>query len=113
MPLVLSGAVDLYLAQSRHQYNTLQDAFPQLGGAGVDLLNDLLAYDPTLRLTARGALRHQYFRSSPFPRDVDFMPTFPTLHDDMMAQEQQQQQYGQQKGFSDGKAQSKNAVGVR
>jgi hypothetical protein len=37
------------------------------------------------------------------------MPTFPTLHDDMMVQEQQQQiQLGQQKGLLDGKTRPNN-----
>ncbi len=87
MPLVKSGAVDLFRAQSRHPYNTLQDLYPHLNPSGIDLLNDLLAYDPSVRITARAALRHAYFRCSPFPRDVDLMPTFPTLHDDMMEKE--------------------------
>ena len=47
---------------------------------GLELLNQLLLYDPTVRISARDALRHSYFRVKPYPKETDLMPTFPSLH---------------------------------
>ena len=91
LPLVVDGSVNLHREQGRYQYNTLDDLFPQLSREGVDLLNALLTFDPDVRATARQASRHRYFEVSPLPKEADFMPTFPTHHDEMMAQQQQQQ----------------------
>jgi serine/threonine protein kinase len=53
---------------------------PDLSEQGLDLLNSLLAYDPSKRLTAREAPRHAYFREKPVPKEPGMMPTFPTRH---------------------------------
>lgn len=37
--------------------------FPYLTTAGIDLISQLLTYDPDKRITAEEALQHPYFRS--------------------------------------------------
>ena len=54
--------------------------FPALSLAGQELLNGLLTYDPTRRLTARQALRHHYFQQLPLPLEPETMPIFPSAH---------------------------------
>ncbi|OQR89734.1 hypothetical protein THRCLA_09607 [Thraustotheca clavata] len=50
---------------------------------GLDLLHQLLTYDPKKRLSASEALKHPYFHEKPFPKDIGMMPTFPSQHPDM------------------------------
>jgi hypothetical protein len=38
-------------------------------------------------MQGRDAVRHTYFSVSPYPKEPDLMPTFPTRHDDMMSSE--------------------------
>lgn len=40
----------------------LRDICPNLDPLGLDLLGRMLVYDPQLRITARAALTHDYFR---------------------------------------------------
>ena len=55
--------------------------FPSLSAAGVDLLTSMLTYDPSKRITASAALRHEYFTQLPYPLPLDDMPKFPSAHD--------------------------------
>ena len=72
--------------------------------SGIDLFHLFLAYDPKKRITvtllfiirvailtitllllfyylkASSALQHSYFRMSPYPKEAELMPTFPTNH---------------------------------
>ncbi|CAM9403977.1 unnamed protein product [Discosporangium mesarthrocarpum] len=78
MPHVRCGKVDLMSIS--HRYNTLAAMLPHVGKSGVDLLSDMLTYDPEKRLTPREAQRHAYFNDKPYPKSPDMMPTFPTRH---------------------------------
>jgi len=87
MAQVLNRRVNLPLEQSQHPHNNIWQAVsaslaPSSRHEGVDLINQLLLYNPSVRISAHNALRHAYLHSRPFPSDVDFMPTFPSLHDD-------------------------------
>lgn len=62
-------------------YNYLEQEFPQLSKSGLSLLNGLLTYDPDKRLTARQAVKHDYFTEAPFPKLPQDMPVFPSAHD--------------------------------
>ncbi|GLC35621.1 hypothetical protein PLESTF_001395400 [Pleodorina starrii] len=62
-------------------YNFLRRQLPQLSEQGLNLLNGLLTYDPARRMTARQALRHEFFREKPYPKQPADMPTFPSSHD--------------------------------
>eukprot|EP00033_Pygsuia_biforma_P003211 GCRY01003522.1.p1 GENE.GCRY01003522.1~~GCRY01003522.1.p1 ORF type:complete len:344 (+),score=61.16 GCRY01003522.1:190-1221(+) len=74
----LPGVNSLHLPDQ--PYNDLKERFPYLSDSGVDLLDGLLTYDPTKRLTAKQALHHPYLTSeTPLPKPAELMPTFPEL----------------------------------
>jgi len=52
---------DYNLAFPQYQPKDLGALLPQLDGAGVDLLQKMLAYDPSRRISAFAALEHPYF----------------------------------------------------
>nr|XP_024363927.1 cyclin-dependent kinase G-2-like [Physcomitrium patens] len=70
---------------TKQPYNKLREKFPAtsfsgrptLSEKGFDLLNRLLTYDPSKRITAEEALKHDWFREVPLPKAKEFMPTFP------------------------------------
>ncbi|ETV78908.1 CMGC/CDK protein kinase, variant 1, partial [Aphanomyces astaci] len=69
---------------SLYVYNHIPKLFEtHLSAAGLELLQGMLTYDPSKRITASSALRHPYFDERPFPKEVGMMPTFPSQHDDM------------------------------
>lgn len=79
LPLVKLGTVKLR-TEVEFSYSNLRDTFPRLSSEGLDLLNIMLAYDPMKRVPAKGAIRHAYFDVSPYPKEAELMPTFPTNH---------------------------------
>lgn len=87
--LVKSSAVDLAREQRLHPYNNLSDRLPGLHSAGLGLLDSLLTYRPRHRLSARDALQHAYFTTRPLGVAEDFMPTFPSFHDEDVEQQRQ------------------------
>ncbi|XP_060606555.1 cyclin-dependent kinase 11B-like isoform X2 [Ruditapes philippinarum] len=63
---------------TEYPYNTLRNKFGQyLSDQGFNLLNRFLTYNPTKRITAGEALKHEYFRESPVPIDPSMFPTWP------------------------------------
>ena len=56
--------------------NSLQEKFPSLSIAGIDLISKLLNYDPSKRITARNALNHEYFRENPIAVSEIILPYF-------------------------------------
>lgn len=61
-----------------HPYNVLRNRFgATLTDVGFDLLNRLLTYDPAQRITAHGALKHDFFKEAPSPVDPSMFPTWP------------------------------------
>jgi cell division cycle 2-like protein len=64
------------------QQINIANNMPVLSKTGLDLLNQMLEYDPKLRITAEEALQHPYFKESPLPKNKLMMPTFPaTVHE--------------------------------
>ena len=55
-----------YILSLPSRYNNIRSLFPWLSSEGIELLNELMLYDPAKRLTARQALRHPYFREKPY-----------------------------------------------
>ena len=45
----------------------MKERCPQIDNEGIDLLEGLLAYNPKHRLSAKSALAHPWFRTSPYP----------------------------------------------
>ena len=80
LPLVQRGLINLRQEQVAFQFNNLRIIFPSISDSGLNLFLQLLAYDPNKRLTAEAALVHEYFSSSPFPQNLEMMPTFRSLH---------------------------------
>ena len=70
---------------TKQPFNRLREKFPAtafagrptLSEKGFDLLNRLLTYDPSKRITADEARNHEWFREVPLPKRKEFMPTFP------------------------------------
>jgi len=79
-------------------YSFMQQEFPGLSEAGLDLMCRMLCYDPNKRITARGALKHPYFRESPYPKAPHDMPTFPSAHNATTAQAARQPQQAHRGG---------------
>ena len=52
----------------------LRDTFTGAGDDVLDLLQQLLAFDPAQRLTAAQALRHPYFVNAPRPTAPERLP---------------------------------------
>jgi cell division cycle 2-like protein len=53
---------------------------PALTNQGFDLLEKLLHMDPTQRISAEDALKHDYFSEKPLRKHEDMMPTFPATN---------------------------------
>jgi len=71
---------------TEHPYNQLRNRFPAtyLTEEGFKLLNALLAYDPSRRITAISSLSHPWFSEAPLPVDPSMFPTWPAKSE-MMA----------------------------
>jgi len=55
--------------------NMLQDSVNNVSSDGVDLLHQMLAYDPSKRINARDALKHSYFKDL----DKKTLPILPEI----------------------------------
>ena len=63
---------------NEHKYNNLHNKFQQkLTKLGTALMNKFLTYDPSKRITAEEALKHEFFKESPLPVDPSMFPTWP------------------------------------
>lgn len=79
----LPNAKKIQFARQPHNY--LRRQFPAnayagkvaLTNNGFDLLNSMLTYDPTKRITAAEALQHPFFSEAPLPKDPALIQTFP------------------------------------
>lgn len=49
----------------RRPWAEIRNTAAQLGQAGMQLLDEMLCYDPVNRISAKKALRHEYFTNSP------------------------------------------------
>lgn len=59
----------------------LSQRFRQYGTGAVSLLKDLLKLDWRKRINAMDALKHTYFKTSPFPANPSDLPTFEDSHE--------------------------------
>eukprot|EP01091_Cochliopodium_minus_P020649 TRINITY_DN9094_c0_g1_i1.p1 TRINITY_DN9094_c0_g1~~TRINITY_DN9094_c0_g1_i1.p1 ORF type:complete len:361 (-),score=100.45 TRINITY_DN9094_c0_g1_i1:19-1101(-) len=59
-------------------YNNLKKVFPDITDKNFDLLNRFLTYDPSKRISASLALKHQYFEENPRAKDKALMSTWPS-----------------------------------
>ena len=78
MPLIALGAISLKDEQAKYPFNSFDIFLPNLSEIGYDLFSKMLAYDQRKRISARAVLRHEYFYTSPYPKEQAFMPTYPT-----------------------------------
>eukprot|EP00116_Pleurobrachia_bachei_P006001 sb/3466263/ len=64
---------------ANHPYNRIGQRFPStmLKPEGFQLLNRLLCYDPTKRITGAEAEEHGWFKEEPLPVDPSMFPTWP------------------------------------
>lgn len=60
-------------------YSNLRAKFRYTTDLGVDLMQKLLCYDPSRRLTAEEALKHPWFTESPLPKHPDMFQSFPSI----------------------------------
>jgi serine/threonine protein kinase len=81
LPLVANGGLDVEAHRRKFVYNNVSEIVPALKSAGVELMNSLLTYDPSRRISAIDALNHDYFTTiPPLPQVEELMPTFPCMH---------------------------------
>ncbi len=57
-----------------HQQGFYLNQFPTAGTIGVDFLMHMLKLDPRQRVTARGALEHEWWTADPRPTDTEKLP---------------------------------------
>ncbi|CAF0886701.1 unnamed protein product [Adineta ricciae] len=68
---------------SNYPYNRLRSRFDvSLSEKGFDLLNKFLTYDPSKRISALAALKHDYFEESPRLIDPSMFPTWPSRNEE-------------------------------
>eukprot|EP00596_Hydrurales_sp_CCMP1899_P004315 CAMPEP_0119048598 /NCGR_PEP_ID=MMETSP1177-20130426/59834_1 /TAXON_ID=2985 /ORGANISM="Ochromonas sp, Strain CCMP1899" /LENGTH=235 /DNA_ID=CAMNT_0007024725 /DNA_START=384 /DNA_END=1088 /DNA_ORIENTATION=+ len=85
MPMIASGKLNLRREQEKYPYNNLNVIFPKISSVGYDLFQNMLAFDPKKRISAKDCLVHEYFYSTPYPKEQAFMPTYPTEHGEAVA----------------------------
>ena len=49
---------------------SFEELFPQLSRAAIDLIKQMLSFNPERRITARGALAHEYFRTNIYAKPI-------------------------------------------
>ena len=72
-----------------HIGDKLSERFPKttstgdalISDSGIDLLRQMLTYDPNKRITATKALKHPWFEEMPPAQDQELMPTFPPMNE--------------------------------
>eukprot|EP00929_Paragymnodinium_shiwhaense_P102861 TRINITY_DN66083_c0_g1_i1.p1 TRINITY_DN66083_c0_g1~~TRINITY_DN66083_c0_g1_i1.p1 ORF type:complete len:390 (+),score=71.47 TRINITY_DN66083_c0_g1_i1:73-1242(+) len=57
-------------------YNNLRVKFPDAPDSCLELLNRMLTFNPSKRITAASCMQHRYFFDAPAPQEPRFMPTF-------------------------------------
>jgi cell division cycle 2-like len=57
--------------------NNIRKRFSYLSPNGINLLENLLCFDPDQRITAKEALTHPFFREQPLPKEPNLFPSFP------------------------------------
>jgi serine/threonine protein kinase len=67
----------------RKNTSALRQSFPvsRLSDKGLDLLQQMLTYNPEKRITAKEAVQHPYFEEIPVQKDTELMPTWPSRAD--------------------------------
>lgn len=53
---------------------------PTLSELGLNLIEEMLQYNPLRRITAAEALRHPWFQETPLPQHQSFLPYLPSLN---------------------------------
>merc|ERR1719487_2042593 len=82
-PLLLDNPTFLVPFQRAHVFNRINTRILDIGEHGYNFINSLMMYDPRRRITAKDALRHPYFDTTPYPKETYLMPTFPSHHEHM------------------------------
>jgi len=67
----------------------------------LNLLNSMLCYDPKNRITAEMALKHEYFKESPPPKDPSMFPTWPSKADGKSGMKERSPSAPQKQEFGD------------
>ena len=72
---------DYLLQMSRQKHNKIEERFSSFPDSCIDLLEDLLQWDPANRLTINEVLLHPFFTEAPYPStSADFIKYFSLLN---------------------------------
>ncbi|OQR94035.1 cyclin-dependent kinase [Thraustotheca clavata] len=69
-----ASSLPFYLEFAPSSPPSLASQLPTLSAAGIDLLSQMIALDPSKRISAQQALNHVYFKESPIPLDPNLLP---------------------------------------
>eukprot|EP01083_Nonionella_stella_P050129 133437_1 len=80
LPRIVDGTfkeVENPQTKQKYKWNVIDHLFACYKANCLDLMKQLLAYDPSKRITATNAIKHPFFKEIPLPVTKDMMPTFP------------------------------------
>jgi serine/threonine protein kinase len=81
LPNVANGTFkEIESRKEQYKWNQIDALFANFGANCLELMKQLLAYDPSKRITASRAELHPFFKEDPVPCTRDMMPTFPAKH---------------------------------
>lgn len=83
--------------EDKYGGDRLAETFPELSPLALDLVRQLIHYHPRKRLTAHGALKHDWFWTRPYPTPRHELPKFHDTHEFEARKQRQKQETGKKR----------------